>query len=128
MAKKLFSFDTTSEDEPEFFANIMEQHNIAFYVVPGTAFGLSKPSFWIKNDNDFAKANELFRRHEQEYAALAREKYQRETGYNPAATGRDKFQFLASHLSKKRKTVLWIVITLGLVILYFVKFYSALFQ
>ncbi|HFE38010.1 MAG TPA: hypothetical protein ENK06_06270 [Gammaproteobacteria bacterium] len=116
MAKRLFSCALTATEELDYFSEVMAQNGIEHYVVPGTAFGLSKPSFWIKNNEDFAKAKQLFKAHEETYAKLAREKYQSETGYKPAAKGKEKYQFLLQHFYKKRFAIPWII--LGFVIIY----------
>jgi len=116
MPKRLFSCAESATEELEYFSEVMEQNNIEYYTVPGTAFGLSKPSLWIKNNDDFAKAKELFKSHETTYAKIAREKYQQETGYNPNAEGKEKYQFLLKHLYSKRALIPWII--LGFVFMY----------
>ena len=116
MAKRLFSCAQAETDEFDYFSGIMRQHNIEHYVVPGTSFGLSKPSFWIKNNDDFKKAKALFKSHEEGYAKIAREKYQQETGYKPHAEGKEKYHFLLRHLHGKRMLIPWIF--LGFVCIY----------
>ena len=116
MAKRLFSCAASATEELDYFSEIMEQNNIEYYTVPGTAFGLSKPSLWITHKEDYDKAKELFKSHEETYAKIAREKYQKETGYNPDADKDEKRKFLLQHLYKRRAMIPWIV--LGFVFMY----------
>ena len=116
MAKRLFSCALSDTDELDYFSEIMEENQIEYYLTPGSSFGLSKPGLWIKNNEDFKKAKALFKSHEAEYAKLAREKYQEETGYNPNAEGKEKYQFLLQHLYKRRFLIPWVI--LGFVCLY----------
>ncbi len=110
MAKRLFSCASTATDELDYFSAIMEENNIEYYLVPGSSFGLSKPSLWIRHNEDFEKAKTLFKSHEVAYAKRAREQYQQETGYNPNAEGKEKYRFLFQHLYKKRALIPWIIL------------------
>ncbi len=117
MPKRLFSCSSTDDfDEIYYFSDLLEEHNIEHYDVPGSSFGLSKPSLWIRNDEDFPKAKQLFHKHEAAYAAHARQRYQEETGYNPDANNKEQWQFFLKTLSRKRAILP--VIFLGFVILY----------
>lgn len=124
MSKRLFSFAITDDDEPEYFGHLMEEHNIEYYIVPGSVFGFSKPGFWIKKDEDFDKAKQLFIEHEEKFAALAREKYQQQTGYNPNANSNEKFLFWIEFIKNRPKSVLATVIGFGLIIWYFSLFFE----
>ena len=119
MAKKLFSFAITDADEPEFFGNLMTENKIEYYIVQGSAFGISKPSFWIKNDEDFARAKELFVAHEAEFARMAREKYQRETGYDPNAETKEKINYWLKFIKARPYSLLALIVGFGFIILYF---------
>lgn len=116
MAKRLFSCSASDTEEIEYFSHLMEENNIEHYDTPGSSFGLSKPSLWIKKDDDFLRAQEIFKAHEEKYAELAREKYQRETGYNPHATSDEKKRFFLNNLYQKRG--LLPILFLGFVIVY----------
>ena len=116
MAKRLFSCSSTDIDEIEYFSTLMEENNIDCYDVPGSSFGLSKPSLWIRNDEDYARAKALFHEHEAEYAEQARERYQQETGYNPDASNKEKWDFFLKNLYNKRGTLPFVF--LGFVIIY----------
>ena len=122
MAKRLFFFAIDDSTEPEYFGKILDEHNIEHYIVPGSAFGFSKPAFWVKNDEDFPKAQTLFKQHEEEFARLAREKYQKETGYNPNANRNEKFIFWINYLKARPFNVLGAIAGLGLIIWYFSSF------
>lgn len=124
MAKKLFSFTLTDDDEPEYFGKLMDEHKIDYYIVPGSVFGFTKPGFWIKNNEDFVKAKQLFIEHEEIYAKLAREKYQRETGYNPDAHGREKVSFWIQHIKQKRASFVLVVFGFILIAWYFSLFFD----
>ena len=127
MAKKLFSYAITEDDEPEYFGRLMDDHNIEYYVVPGSVFGFTKPGFWIKNDADYEKAKQLFVEHEEKFAQLAREKYQRETGYNPNAKGAEQFEFWLQHIKRHPKRLVFAIVGFGLIIWYFSLFFDMFF-
>lgn len=116
MAKRLFSCPLSEQDELDYYAELMEQHHIEYYITPGSAFGFSKPGFWIKDDKAFPAAKQLFEEHQVTYAEQARKKYQQETGYNPDATGKEQWRFFLKNLHQKRFLLPWIF--LGFVILY----------
>lgn len=124
MAKRLFSCTTTTNsDEIEYFAELLAQNNIQTYVVPGSAFGLSKPSLWVTNDEDFSRAKALFNDHESLYAQMAREKYQQQTGYDPEADLKEKFHFLLRHLYEKRGILPWLILGFLFLAWYFREFF-----
>jgi len=124
MAKRLFSCSSSDIEEIEYFSNIMEENNIDCYDVPGTSFGLSKPSLWIRNDDDYMKAKELFAAHESTYANLSRERYQQETGYNPNATGKEKRDFFFKNLYQKRGLLPFIIFGFIFLYWYFSQFFN----
>jgi len=116
MAKRLFSCSSNELDEIFYFAELMEANNIDCYDVPGSSFGLSKPSLWIKNDEDYPRAKQLFHEHEAKYAEYAQKKYQAETGYNPNASSKEQWHFFLKNLYRKRAILP--LVFLGFVILY----------
>ena len=116
MAKRLFSCSSNEIDEIDYFTEVMDENNIDCYDVPGTSFGLTKPSLWIRHDEDYPRAKQLFHEHEKAYAEHARERYQQETGYNPNAEGKDQWLFFLKNLKEKRGTLPFIF--LGFVIIY----------
>ena len=128
MAKRLFSCSSSNIEEIDYFYKVMEENNIECYDVPGSAFGLSKPSLWIRNDEDFPKAKSLFKEHEHTYAALAREKYQQETGYNPDATGKEKWNFFLKNLYEKRALLPFIILGFIFLYWYFSEFFEIFLQ
>ncbi len=124
MAKRLFSCSASDLEEIDYFSKIMEENNIECYDVPGSAFGLSKPSLWIKNEEDFEKAKILFKAHEEKYAALARQRYQEETGYNPNASNKEKWDFFLKNLYEKRALLPFIILGFVFLYWYFSKFFT----
>lgn len=124
MAKKLFSFAITEDDEPDYFGKLMDEYNIDYYIVPGSVFGFTKPSFWITNDDDFEKAKKLFAEHEEKFAQLAREKYQAQTGYNPDANREEKFIFWLQYIKQRPKSVIFVIIGFALIFWYFSLFFE----
>jgi len=128
MSKRLFSCSNSATEELDYYADLMSDNNIQYYITPGSAFGISKPSFWIKEDEDFKKAKELFVSHQETYAQLAREKYQQESGYNPNASGKEYYKFLLRHLYQRRFTLPWIFLGFLLVYLYFSSFFKSFFS
>jgi len=119
MAKRLFSCPINEQDELDYYSNIMEENHIKFYITPGSAFGLSKPGFWIKEDEVFPQAKALFEQHQVIYAQQAREKYQKETGYDPNAQGKEKLDFFLKNLYQKRFVLPWIFLAFVLLYWYF---------
>jgi len=124
MAKRLFSCPISEQEELDYYSKIMEENEIEFYITPGSSFGFSKSGFWIKDNEMFAKAKAIFEEHQVIYAQQARERYQQETGYNPGATGKEKFDFFLKNLYRKRFLLPWIF--LGFVVLYW--YFSAFLE
>lgn len=126
MAKRLFSFHPDDGvKEVEFVGERLKQQSIEYYETPGSTFGFSKPTLWIKHDTDFSQAKQIFLDGQHEYAKLAREQYQAETGYNPNAPLNEKIIFHLNFLYHKRKILPFIILGFILLYLYFSLFLSA---
>ena len=127
MSKRLFSYPADAENEAEGVKKLLQQHNIEFYESPGSRWGFSNASLWIKNNEDFTKAKALFDQYQQEYAHQARLKYQQETGYQPNAPFSHRFVWALKRLLGNVRLVLLLLIAMGLLAIYLRTFLS-LFQ
>lgn len=125
MAKRLFSFHPDGAREVEFVGERLKQQGIEYYETPGSTFGFSKPALWIKHDTDFSQAKQIFVDSQPEYAKLAREQYQAETGYNPNASLKEKMVFHLNFLYRKRKILPFIILGFIVMYLYFSLFLGA---
>lgn len=124
MAKRLYSFPIDAEDEAESVSALLTEHNIEHYISPGSRWGFSRSSFWIKNNDDIVEAKKLFEQHATEYARKAREEYQASTGYNPDASRGERFQFFMRHLRHRKAMVVVLVVFLFLIYQYVKLFFN----
>lgn len=126
MAKRLFSYPFDAEDEAESVCQELEAQNIEYYVTPGSRWGFSQPTIWLRNDADYEKAKTLLSEHAEKYAQRARLSYQQETGYKPDAPLPEKFIFLLHFWRQRKLIVLASLLGLGIIGVYFVLFFRSL--
>lgn len=125
MAKRLFSYPFSAENEAEAIRNILAQNNIQFYETPGSRWGFSNPSIWITLNDDFPRAKELFTETQKHYAQQARKNYQQDTGYDPEAPFKDRTIFSLKYMLFNRKTIP-LIFFLALIIYIHYKFFAGL--
>lgn len=125
MAKRLYSFPNSAEaqDELASVCERLDEAQIEHYNTPGSVWGFSKATLWIKNESDYDKAKEIFERHVIEYADEARQRYQQETGYDPDASADDRFRFFLRHISQRKGAVIALVAGIALLYIYFEQFF-----
>lgn len=124
MAKRIFSYPSSAEAEADSIRNLLARHQIDFFETPASRWGFSNAAIWLKNDGDADKAQELLRQHHQEFAEKARQQYQLETGYNPAAPWPHKIAFTVKHIFKRKSALLLIGIGFVIIYLYYSLFFS----
>ncbi len=124
MAKKLFSYPQDSEEEADSLKSLLQNHNIEYYETPGNQWTYTRASLWIKDDDDFSRANELLQKHIVEFAQTARAKYQAETGYDPSANGKTRLMHFLFHLYRKKALIPVLGIAIFFIYLYFKLFFS----
>jgi hypothetical protein len=126
MAKRLYSFPMTpeAEDERDAVCEMLSNNHIEHYETPGSNWGFSKAGVWIKDDDDFDRAKQLFAQHQQNYAAEARKRYQEETGYNPNAGFKESVTFLLQHMARRKQALPLLLIALVLLYLYIEMFFG----
>lgn len=124
MSKRLFSYPADAENEAEGVRKLLKQHDIDFYESPGSRWGFSHASIWIKNSEDFTDAKSLFDNYQQEYAQQARLKYQQETGYQPDAPLPQRFIWALNRLLGNTKLIILLLIGFGLIYVYLKAFWS----
>ncbi len=127
MAKRLFSFPYTAENEAEVIRKTLTENNIAFYQTPGSRWGFSNPAIWITIDNELPRAKELFTEAQKHYAQQARENYQQDTGYNPNAPFKERTLFSLKYMLFNKKSIP-LIFFLGLIIYFYYHFFSGLFE
>lgn len=118
MSKRLFAYPDSAQDEAESVRELLRTKQMEFYETPASRWGFSNAAIWLKNDDDFEKAQELMRQHQEDYAEKARKKYHQETGYNANAPFWEKTVFTFKHLLLRRKRGLLLVIV-GFILLYY---------
>ncbi|MDH5325692.1 MAG: DUF6164 family protein [Gammaproteobacteria bacterium] len=124
MSKRLFSYPMDADREAEGMKKVLEQHHIDYYETPGNRWGFSNAALWIKDAQDFEKAQSLFDEYQQEYAQIARKKYKQETGYDPNAPLTQRIGFTLVRLLQNKGSLLLLIFTVVLVFLYLRMFLS----
>ncbi|HHM05113.1 MAG TPA: hypothetical protein ENJ19_05140 [Gammaproteobacteria bacterium] len=76
MAVKFFNLRDVPEREAEGVRQLLKQHAIEFYETPGSAWGISAPMIWLRNDADRERAGILLDEFQREFTAKARADYQ----------------------------------------------------
>lgn len=127
MAKRLFSYSEDNLRQAEEISEILEKNNIEYYETPASRWGFSRSGIWIKNNEDFDRAKELFEQHVQDFAQRAREAYQQETGYNPNAPLNERLQFYIRFIRERKSVIPVVVVGLGLIGLVYYFFFTTLF-
>ena len=124
MSKRLFSFPMDAQEEANGIKIILDEHHIEFYESPGSRWGFSNAAVWIKNSQDFPKAQQLFQQYQQEYAQKARQDYQHATGYNPHAPLLERIKFAATRLLHNKPLFLLLIIAIALLAIYLRTFFT----
>ncbi len=75
MTKKLFSYPQDSEEEAEGLKSLLQEQHIDYYETPGSRWTYTRPSIWIKDDEQFSQADEILQKHIEDFALNARAKY-----------------------------------------------------
>jgi len=76
VSKLLFKLRNVPEDEVEEVRVLLAENDIECYETGGGNWGISMPGLWIKDDHQFALAQELFDAYQEERAIRARQEYE----------------------------------------------------
>ena len=66
MAKKIVNLRGKPEDEVEEIRELFTNNDIEFYETPAGNWGVSMPSIWLNNDEDYPKAESLLAEYQLE--------------------------------------------------------------
>lgn len=75
MAKLLFSLRGVPDEEAAEVRQILSDNALEFYETPAGKWGISAPALWLKTDEDYDKARQLFDDYQQRRFQEQREKY-----------------------------------------------------
>lgn len=75
MAKRILNLRGVTVEEAEGLREALEAAGVAFYETPPSAFGISAGSIWIRHDEEFDRAKEVFDAFQDVFAAEARENH-----------------------------------------------------
>ncbi len=78
MAVRLFNLRNVPEDEADEVRQLLERHGFDFYETPAGSWGVSMPSFWLRDESQLAAAKAVIADYQRERAAKARELYERQ--------------------------------------------------
>jgi hypothetical protein len=124
MAKRIFSYPWSAEEEADSIRNLLLSHKIDFFETPASRWGFTHAAIWLKNDDELDKARAILQQHHLQYAEKARQQYQLETGYNPDAPFIKRAAFTIRY-NFKRKSILFLVLFgFALLIIYFYSFFA----
>lgn len=124
MAKRIFSYPWTAEEEAQGIRTLLQSHQIDFFETPASRWGFSHAAIWLKNDNDLEKTRVLLQQHHHQYAEQARRQYQQETGYDPHASFLERAAFAVKYNFKRRLVLLLVGCGFFVIFLYFYLFFK----
>lgn len=75
MAKLLLSLRGVPDVETDEICQMLTEHNIAFYETPAGRWGISAPGLWLRDDEDYERAKQLFDEYQQQRYRSEREKF-----------------------------------------------------
>mgnify|MGYP005848775727 CR=1 FL=1 len=75
MAKRLLSLRGVTPEESEGLREALATAGVEFYEIPPTAFGISAGSIWIRREEEFDRAKQVFDAFQEAFAASARENH-----------------------------------------------------
>ena len=124
MAKRIFSYPWTAEEEADGIRNLLRSHHLEYFETPASRWGFSNAAIWLKNDEDVETARDLLQQHHLEFAEKARQQYQLETGYDPQAPLLKRAAFTVRYNFKRKSILVLVALGFALVIFYFYSFFA----
>lgn len=73
MAKRLLNLRGVSPEEVEGVRDALKKAGVEFYEIPPTAFGISAGSIWIRREEEFERAKQVFDAFQDAFVIGARE-------------------------------------------------------
>jgi hypothetical protein len=124
MAKRVFSYPWSAEEEAESIRNLLQSHHIDYFETPANRWGFTHAAIWLKHDEDLDNARALLQQHSVEFAEKARRQFQLETGYDPDASLLQRAIFAFKYNLKRKSLLLLVAFGFGLLIFYFYSFFA----
>ncbi len=78
MAVRLFNLRNVPDDEADEVRELLEKHGFDFYETPAGNWGMSMPSFWLRDEGQLAEAKALIADYQLERTKKAQQEYQRQ--------------------------------------------------
>lgn len=75
MARRILNLRGVTIEEAEGLRQALEAGGVEFYETPPSAFGISAGGIWIRHDEEFDRAKEIFDAFQHAFAAEARENH-----------------------------------------------------
>lgn len=72
MARRLLDLRHVPLEEAAALRAELAEHDIDYYELPPSAFGISAGSIWVRRDEDWPRAREVFDRFQDDYRDAAR--------------------------------------------------------
>jgi hypothetical protein len=72
MARRIMNLRNVPDDEADAVRALLDDLGVAWYETPPTAFGLSAGGLWLRNDTDYPRVDEAYRRFQAEWTERAR--------------------------------------------------------
>ncbi len=79
MAVRLFNLRNVPDDEADEVRELLERHGFDFYETPAGNWGMSMPSFWLRDESQLAAAKAVIADYQAQRAVTARREYERQS-------------------------------------------------
>jgi len=86
MAKRLLNLRNVPADELDDVSALLEQHDIAFYVIEPSMWGISGGGIWIEDDAQIVRAKQVMGEYQSQRQARVRAEYAAEKEAGTAET------------------------------------------
>ena len=91
MSKQLMRLRDVSEDEYNEVIALLEEHGLEYYETSAGNWGISMPALWIKNEDQYDQAFELFDQYQQQRSVRIRAEYEEMKARGELPTMWDRF-------------------------------------
>ncbi len=76
MAVRIVNLRGVPEDEIDEIRALLEEHEFDFYETPGGGWGISMPSFWLKDESQLERAKTILEAYQQQRQQRATDYYE----------------------------------------------------
>lgn len=86
MAVRIVNLRNAPEDEIDEIRALLEEHKFDFYETPGGSWGISVPSFWLKDESQLEQVKAVLETYQQQRQKRAADEYEklRQQGLQPS--------------------------------------------